>query len=97
MSRGGTRTACEGALRAIAKALLSRCNGFAPLRVLICVGLTGGACAIASAGPFVPQSDDQVVERLPLASSDPVLRRLRALNGQLTHAPNNLPLAVMVA
>ena len=97
MSRGGGRTACEGALRAIAKALLSRCNGFAPLRVLICVGLTGGACAIASAGPFVPQSDDQVVERLPLAPSDPVLRRLRALNGQLTRAPNDLPLAVMVA
>jgi len=49
------------------------------------------------AAPFVPQSDGQVLERLPLAPSDPVLRRLRALNGQLTRVPNDLPLAVMVA
>src|SRR5215471_10819214 len=97
MSRGGRRTACEGALRAIAKALLNRRVEFQPLRVLICVGLTAGACATASAAPFVPQSDGQVLERLPLAPSDPVLRRLRALNGQLTRVPNDLPLAVTVA
>jgi len=97
MSRGGTRTACEGALRAIAKALLSRGVGFQPLRVLICVGLIAGACATASAAPFIPQSDGQVLERLPFAPSDPVLHRLRALNGQLTRVPNDLPLAVMVA
>jgi tetratricopeptide (TPR) repeat protein len=97
MSRGGTRTACEGALRAIAKALLSRGVGFQPLRVLICVGLIAGACAPASAAPFVPQSDGQVLERLPFAPRDPVLRRLRALNGQLTRAPNDLRLAVVVA
>jgi tetratricopeptide (TPR) repeat protein len=84
-------------LRAIAKALLSRGVGFQPLRVLICVGLIAGACAAASAAPFVPQSDGQVLERLPFAPSDPVVRRLRALNGQLTRAPNDLPLAVMVA
>src|SRR6516225_8115999 len=97
MSRGGTRTACEGALQVIAKTLLSRGIGFQPLRVLICVGLIAGACATASAAPFVPQSDGQVLERLPISPSDPVLRRLRALNGQLTRAPNDLPLAVMVA
>jgi tetratricopeptide (TPR) repeat protein len=84
-------------LRAIAKALLNRRVEFQPLRMLICVGLTAGACATASAAPFVPQSDGQVLERLPLAPSDPVLRRLRALNGQLTRVPNDLPLAVMVA
>jgi tetratricopeptide (TPR) repeat protein len=71
--------------------------GFQSLRVLICVGLIAGASATASAAPFVPQSDSQVLERLPFAPSDPVLRRLRALNGQLTRAPNDLPLAVMVA
>jgi Tfp pilus assembly protein PilF len=84
-------------LRAIAKALPSHGVGFQPLRVLICVGLIAGACATASAAPFVPQSDGQVLERLPISPSDPVLRRLRALNGQLTRAPNDLPLAVMVA
>src|SRR5215468_11048572 len=97
MSGGDTRRACEGGLRAIAKALLRRGVGFQPLRVLICVGLIAAACAKASAAPFVPQSDGQVLERLPLAPSDPVLRRLRALNGQLTRVPNDLPLAVMVA
>src|SRR6516164_6296931 len=97
MSRGGTRVACEGALRANAKALLSRGVGLQPLRVLICVGLIAGACATASAAPFVPQSDGQILERLPFAPSDPVLRRLRALNGQLTRAPNDLPLAVVIA
>ena len=97
MSGGGRRAVCESTLRAIAKALLSRGVGFQPLRVLICVGLIAGACATASAAPFVPQSDGQVLERLPLTPSDPVLRRLRALNGQLTRAPNDLPLAVMVA
>src|SRR6516162_7964325 len=97
MSRGCRRTACKGALRAIVKALQNRRVEFRALRVLICVGLTAGACATASAAPFVPQSDGQVLERLPLAPSDPVLRRLRALNGQLTRVPNDLPLAVMVA
>src|SRR5215470_20074133 len=84
--------------------LAGNCEGIAKptrrvqaLRVLICVGLTAGACATASAAPFAPQSDGQVLERLPLAPSDPVLRRLRALNGQLTRVPNDLPLAVMVA
>src|SRR5215472_9201361 len=96
MSRGGTRTACEGAVRAIAKALRSRGVGFQPLRVLICVGLSAGAYATASAAPFVPQSDGQILERLPFAPSDPIQRRLRALNGQLTRAPNDLPLAVVV-
>ena len=67
MSSGGRRTACEGALRAIAKALRNRRVELQPLHVLICVGLTAGACATASAAPFVPQSDGQVLERLPFA------------------------------
>src|SRR5262249_34722623 len=45
----------------------------------------------------VPESDSQVLERLPVAPSDPVLRRLRGLNGQLTRSPDNLPLAILVA
>src|SRR5215471_2563432 len=96
MSSGGRRTVCEGALRAIAMALLSCRVGFQPLRVLICVGLIAGASATALAAP-VPESDGQVLERLPFAPSDPVLRKVRALNGQLARAPDDLPLAVMVA
>ena len=51
----------------------------------------------ADAAPLVPESDSQVLERLPFASNDPVLGRLRALNNQLTRKPNNLPLALLVA
>src|SRR5215471_18303850 len=87
----------RGRLAGNREGIANRRVEFQPLRVLICVGLTAGACATASAAPFVPQSDGQVLERLPLAPSDPVLRRLRSLNGQLTRAPNDLPLAVMVA
>ena len=51
----------------------------------------------AVAAPFVPEADSQILERLPFAPNDPVLGRLRALNNQLTHKPDNLPLALLVA
>jgi tetratricopeptide (TPR) repeat protein len=66
------------------------------LRALICVVLIAAAAPVAAA-PFVPESDSQVLERLPFAPGDPVLRRLRALDDQLTRAQNDLPLAVLVA
>jgi Tfp pilus assembly protein PilF len=66
------------------------------LRVLICVGLFAASIR-ALATPYIPDRDDQVLEHLPLAPSDPVLRRLRALNGQLTAKPDNLQLAIHVA
>ena len=65
------------------------------LRALICVVLI--AAAPAAAAPFVPESDSQVLERLPFSSGDPGLRRLRGLNDQLTRTPNDLPLAILVA
>jgi len=67
------------------------------LRVLLGMVLIATVTAPAAATPVVPTSDDQVLERLPFAPGDPVLRKLRTLNGQLTHTPRNLPLAVMVA
>jgi tetratricopeptide (TPR) repeat protein len=66
------------------------------LRALICLVLIAAA-APAVAAPFVPEADSQVLERLPLAPGDPVLRRLRALNDQLTRTPNDLPLAILIA
>ena len=65
------------------------------LRALICVVLI--AAAPAAAAPLVPESDSQVLERLPFSSGDPGLRRLRGLNDQLTRTPNDLPLAILVA
>jgi tetratricopeptide (TPR) repeat protein len=53
--------------------------------------------ATAAAAPFIPQSDQQVLERLPFAASDPVTRKLRALRDQLKDQPDNLPLAITLA
>jgi tetratricopeptide (TPR) repeat protein len=67
------------------------------LRVLLAMVLIAAALAPVAAAPFVPESDRQILEHLPFAASDPVLRRLRGLNGQLTRSPDNLPLAILVA
>src|ERR1700758_449763 len=67
------------------------------LRVLLATVLIAEALTPVAAAPFVPESDSQVLERLPFAASNPVLRRLRGLNGQLTRSPDNLPLAILVA
>jgi Tfp pilus assembly protein PilF len=64
---------------------------------LICVIVIAVTSGRPVAAPFVPESDSQVLERLPFAPNDPVLRRLRALNNQLTRKPDNLPLALLVA
>jgi len=66
-------------------------------RVLVAMVLIAAASAPLAAAPFVPGSDSQVLERLPFAPSDPVLRRLRGLNSQLTRHRDNLPLAILVA
>jgi Tfp pilus assembly protein PilF len=66
-------------------------------RVLVGMVLIAAASAPLAAAPFVPGSDSQVLERLPFAPSDPVLRRLRGLNSQLTRRRDNLPLAILVA
>lgn len=65
--------------------------------VLICIALIAALSGPAAAEPFVPSSEGRVLERLPFTSSDPVLRNLRALHGQLTHDPENLPLALRLA
>jgi tetratricopeptide (TPR) repeat protein len=67
------------------------------LRMLICAVFFAAASAPAAGAPLIPDSDSQVLERLPFAPGDPVLRRLRALGDQLTRTPNDLPLAILVA
>jgi tetratricopeptide (TPR) repeat protein len=67
------------------------------LCVRICVVLAVGVVLRAQAAPFVPESDSQVLERLPFTASDPVIRELRALHGRLKDEPNNLPLAIRLA
>jgi tetratricopeptide (TPR) repeat protein len=53
-------------------------------------------CSSLCAAPFIPERDDQVLERLPL-SGDPAARELRRLRQQWHGAPENLPLAVQLA
>jgi hypothetical protein len=54
-------------------------------------------CSSAAAESFVPASDDEVLERLAVSPSDPALRELRAVQGQLRQAPDNLALAMGVS
>jgi len=72
-------------------------HGAMTLRRLFSVFLIVIESAAAAAAPFVPESDDQVLERLPFAATQPELRKLRALNDQLTAKPDNLALAILVA
>lgn len=55
------------------------------------------AAVPARAAPFVPSSDDQVIERLPYQPNDPAQQQLRGLRAQLQAQPNNLSLAVELA
>lgn len=51
----------------------------------------------AQAAPFVPDSDNRVLERLPYQPTDPAQQRLRSLRAQLQVQPNNLGLAIELA
>ena len=51
----------------------------------------------ALAAPFVPADPDQVLEKLPLAATDPQIRELQGLRRQLAAQPDNLALALQVA
>ena len=51
----------------------------------------------ASALPYLPKSDDRILERLPLAPNDPVAREVRSLRQELAGQPDRLDLAVQLA
>jgi hypothetical protein len=55
------------------------------------------AAGPASAAPFVPASDDQVVERLPLRANDRAARELATLRAQWRREPNSVEPAVRLA
>jgi hypothetical protein len=68
-----------------------------PRVLLICTILVTAAPVAVTAAPFIPASDREVLERLPFTQSDPVIRELRTLHGELRREPDNLPLALRVA
>src|SRR5215471_8358840 len=67
------------------------------LRLLMCLIPVVMVSAPIAAAPFVPASDDEIVERLPFTPNDPTVRELRGLHARLANAPGSLPLALRVA
>lgn len=51
----------------------------------------------AVAVPYLPKSDDQVLERLPFKPNDPIARELSQLRAALRRDPHNLDAAVTLA
>ena len=68
----------------------------AALRFLTLV-IAMAAASVACAKPFVPATDDVVLEQLPLAANDPTARRLASLRAGLTQAPGDLTRATTLA
>ena len=64
--------------------------------VLAALALHGAAC-VALGAPYVPGSDDQVVERLPLRAGDQAARELAALRSSWRRDPGDVAAAVRLA
>ncbi len=69
---------------------------FLRLLQLTLAGLVAGAFPVLAA-PYVPLSDAQVLERLPIAPGDPVARELRSLRAELAARPGDSGLAGKLA
>ncbi len=60
--------------------------------------LIAAACLeVASAAPFIPRDDSQVLERLPFKSGDSIAAELRAMRVQLSKEPSNHEVAARLA
>lgn len=66
-------------------------------RFVYCALLCSALAQAAGAAPFVPSSDQQVLERLPARAADPRQRELRALREQWRAAPGDAAIAVQLA
>lgn len=70
-------------------------SGWRRWRVLL--GVLLGIAGPAPAAPFTPADPNQVLERLPLAATDPTVRELQGLRRQLAAQPDHLDLALRIA
>ncbi|MDF2462315.1 MAG: hypothetical protein K0Q43_550 [Ramlibacter sp.] len=59
--------------------------------------LLASVCATATAAPFTPANDSDIVERLPASASDPSVRRVDSLRKQLAARPHDNALRVEIA
>ncbi len=65
----------------------------APFAAIFCLFTT----LTIQAAPFTPANDSDVVERLPLSSTDPSARRLQSLRKQLEAKPDDVALRLEIA
>ena len=73
-------------------------NVIRTLSWLIATGwLTFNAPAMTSGEPFLPQNDEQVLERLSVKAADSAAREIRALRASLLRDPQNVDVAVSLA
>jgi tetratricopeptide (TPR) repeat protein len=64
----------------------------------ICLTLCGLLLASAAvAAPFVPRTDNEVLEHLPFRPTDPVAREINGLRRQLAEEPQNMATALQLA
>lgn len=66
-------------------------------RFVIAALLCSALAPAANAAPFVPSSDQQVLEKLPARAADPRQRELRLLREQWRASPNDPAIAVRLA
>ena len=66
-------------------------------RALGTLAVIAAVLAPAGAAPYLPQRDDEVLERLPLKAADPRSRELRALRERLAANPQDAAIAVELA
>lgn len=64
-----------------------------PLAAILFLGLP----IAATAAPFTPASDSEVVERLPSGANDPSIRRVESLRKQLAARPDDAQLRLEIA
>lgn len=60
-------------------------------------GVLLAATVTVAAAPFVPRTDDEVLEHLPFRPNDPVVREINGLRRQLAENPQNLQIALQLA
>jgi len=64
---------------------------------LVLAALLSTLTALGAAAPYRPQSDQQVLEKLPARAADPRMRELNDLRHQLQASPQDLGVAVRLA
>jgi hypothetical protein len=72
-------------------------SNFHRFTLVFCASLACCATMPASAAPYLPKSDAQVLEKLPFRPNDPIAREMAQARAELQRNPRNLEVAVSLA